>query len=55
MREFKLEKEKKFLYGISLGDVICSLALIDRPDYLSGAILTVQWLANLEAINPSKT
>ena len=41
VKEHHLEKEKKFLYGFSLGGVTVTKALIDRPNYFDGIVMAL--------------
>ena len=51
---FNLEKEKKYLFGISMGGLLSARLIQARPDFFSGVIFVVPWFGNHETIAVSK-
>ena len=49
VRERKLEKVKKYLYGVSMGGLLAARVAIENTDFFDGIILTVPWFESLES------
>eukprot|EP00347_Sterkiella_histriomuscorum_P018183 403346476 len=48
VEQFSLQSSKKYLYGISMGSMLCARVIQLKPEYFEGAMLTVPWFATPE-------